>query len=198
MLSSLLASSNCQWTDQLTTGRAGFCFCLWFVLFAFWCFCLFCLFLGFWCLLLSCTVTAQWIMYRSNSVLFCMHIVVMTDVATALIRWICKMQLSFRLDKRPGESHLALDGKKHFFLSCCEKATGEDIKQTSHYRSVKKIFVSASTSFIQIQFFLAGMIDRHWVVTFSVIFWSDCRWLVESWKRAKSPMAEKHFHASMI
>ena len=24
------------------------------------------------------------------------------------------MQLSFRLDKRPGESHLALDGKKSF------------------------------------------------------------------------------------
>ena len=49
-----------------------------------------------------------------------MHIVVMTDVATALIRRICKMQLSFRLDKRPGESHLALDGKKHccFFCSC--------------------------------------------------------------------------------
>ena len=60
---------------------------------------------------LVCTVTAQWIMYWSNSVLFCMHIVVMTDVAAALIRWICKMQLSFRLDKRPGESHLALDGK---------------------------------------------------------------------------------------
>ena len=47
---------------------------------------------------LVCTVTARWIMYRSYSVLFCMHIVVMTDVATALIRWICKMQLSFRLD----------------------------------------------------------------------------------------------------
>ena len=41
-----------------------------------------------------------------------MHIVVTTDVAAALIRLICKMQLSFRLDKRPGESHLALDGKK--------------------------------------------------------------------------------------
>jgi hypothetical protein len=27
------------------------------------------------------------------------------------------MQLSFRLDKRPGESHLALDGKK--ILVCC-------------------------------------------------------------------------------
>ena len=62
--------------------------------------------------LLVCTVTAQWIVYRSYSVLFHWHIVVMIDVATALIRWICKMQLSFRLDKRPGESHLALDGKK--------------------------------------------------------------------------------------
>ena len=39
------------------------------------------------------------------------HIVVMTDLATALIWWICTMQLSFRLDKRPGESHLALDEK---------------------------------------------------------------------------------------
>jgi hypothetical protein len=26
------------------------------------------------------------------------------------------MQLSFRLDKRPGESHLALDGKNNFEL----------------------------------------------------------------------------------
>ena len=34
------------------------------------------------------------------------------DVATALIRGICKMQLAVRLDKRPGESHMALDGKK--------------------------------------------------------------------------------------
>ena len=30
-------------------------------------------------------------LYRSNSVLFCMHIVVRTDVATALIRWIWKI-----------------------------------------------------------------------------------------------------------
>ena len=43
---------------------------------------------------LFCRVTAQSIMYRSYSVLFCMHTVVMTDVATALIRWICKMLLS--------------------------------------------------------------------------------------------------------
>ena len=34
------------------------------------------------------------------------------DVATALIRCLCKMQLAFRLDKRPGESHMALDGKE--------------------------------------------------------------------------------------
>lgn len=34
------------------------------------------------------------------------------DVATALIQGICKMQLAVRLDKRPGESHMALDGKK--------------------------------------------------------------------------------------
>ena len=42
------------------------------------------------------------------------HIVIMTNVATALIRRICTMQLFFRLDKRPGESHLALDGKKRY------------------------------------------------------------------------------------
>ena len=35
------------------------------------------------------------------------------DVATALIRCLCKMQLAFRLDKRPGKSHMALDGKKN-------------------------------------------------------------------------------------
>ena len=34
------------------------------------------------------------------------------DVATALIRGICKMQLAVRLDEQPGESHMALDGKK--------------------------------------------------------------------------------------
>ena len=34
------------------------------------------------------------------------------DVATALIRGICKMQLAVRIDKRPGKSHMALDGKK--------------------------------------------------------------------------------------
>ena len=58
---------------------------------------------------------SQCIVYWSISVLFCMHIVVATDVATALIRWICKRQLYFRLDKRSGESHLALDGKKSSF-----------------------------------------------------------------------------------
>ena len=47
-----------------------FLFLLWFV-WIFWCFCLFYLFLGFGVCFLSCTVTAQWIMYRSNSVLFC-------------------------------------------------------------------------------------------------------------------------------
>ena len=35
------------------------------------------------------------------------------DVATALIRGICKIQLAVRIDKRPGESHTALDGKKN-------------------------------------------------------------------------------------
>ena len=104
MLSSLLVRFRCLWTDQLITGRAGFWCVFWVFLFVL---------VRFVFLLFSFgTVTVQWIMYRSYSVLFCMLIVVMTDVATALIRWICKMQLSFRLDKRPGESHLALDGKK--------------------------------------------------------------------------------------
>ena len=106
MVSSLLVRFRCPWTDQLIAGLAGFWCVFWVFLFVL---------VGFGFLLfafLSCTVTAQWIIYRSYSVPFCMHIVVMTDVATALIRWICKMQLSFRLDKRPGESHLALDGKK--------------------------------------------------------------------------------------
>ena len=44
------------------------------------------------------------------------HIVIMTNVATALIRGMCTMQLSFRLEKRPGESHLALDGKKRMLF----------------------------------------------------------------------------------
>ena len=71
MLSSLLAFSNCPWTDQLTTGRAGFCFCFLFVFFAFWCFCLFCLFLGFLCLLFVLHGDSSMDYDRSNSVLFC-------------------------------------------------------------------------------------------------------------------------------
>ena len=61
--------------------------------------------------LLVYTVTALWIMYRSTQAPFdahCRH----DDVATALIRGICKVQLAVRIDKRPGESHTALDGKK--------------------------------------------------------------------------------------
>ena len=56
-------------------------------------------------------VSALWIMYRSNSVLFCGHMV-QTVVATASIWLICWLPSAFWLDKRPGESHLALDGKK--------------------------------------------------------------------------------------
>ena len=74
------------------------------VLFAFSCSCLFCLFLFFWCLL--------FVLHGDSMGYVLYHIVIMTNVAIALIRWICTMQLSFRLDKRPGESHLALDGKK--------------------------------------------------------------------------------------
>ena len=101
----LYVSDACElisWPPAVLVFRVVFwCLCVWCVVFSFLLFAL-----------LFCTVTAQWIMYRSCSVLFRRHIVVMIDVATALIRWICKMQLSFRLDKRPGESHLALDGKK--------------------------------------------------------------------------------------
>ena len=61
-------------------------------------------------------VSALWIMYRSNSVLFCGHMV-QTVVATASIWLICWLPSAFWLDKRPGESHLALDGKKMFFTS---------------------------------------------------------------------------------
>ena len=106
MLSSLLARFNCLWTDQLTTGRACFC-CV--VLCVCWCCCLFLVFVCF-SFVLHGDSPMDYV--SSYSVLFCMHTVVMTDVATALIRWICKMLLSFRLDKRPGESHLALDRKK--------------------------------------------------------------------------------------
>jgi len=84
-----------------------FLFCVAFPCLVLWCVLFVCVFCCFRCLLSVLPGTAQWIMYRSNSVLFRMHIVYRTD----LIRWICKMQLSFRLDKRPGESHLALDGK---------------------------------------------------------------------------------------
>ena len=87
------------------------------------CLCCFCFFLVLLCLVFCVCFVAvlllhgvsQWIVYWSSSVLFCMHIVVTTDVAAALTRLICKMQLSFRLDKRPGESHLALDGKKTIY-----------------------------------------------------------------------------------
>ena len=107
----LFLYSRCLRTDQLTTNCAFSC------LLVFLCFvCVLCL------VLCVCFVAglflhgvSQWIVYWSISVLFCMHIVVTTDVATALIRWICKRHLYFRLDKRPGESHLALDGKKVVF-----------------------------------------------------------------------------------
>ena len=50
-------------------------------------------------------------MYRSTQAPFdahCRH----DDVATALIQGICKMQLAVRIDKRPGESHTALEKNK--------------------------------------------------------------------------------------
>ena len=54
-----------------------------------------------------------------QSVLFWLHTVDRTEVATDLIRWICQMQLYFRFVKRPGESHLALDGKKTIHQGRC-------------------------------------------------------------------------------
>ena len=68
---------------------------------------------GFWCLLfvLHGDSSMDYVSIQFSSLLY--HIVIMNNVATALIRLICTMQLSFRLDKRPGESYLALDGKKN-------------------------------------------------------------------------------------
>jgi len=41
------------------------------------------------------------------------------------------MQLSFRLDKRPGESHLALDGKKEMF----SKLSGQSCLEVVHMKN---------------------------------------------------------------
>ena len=112
IISSCIFQLFMNWSAD--TYRAGFCFvfvcglcvlfCLVFlsVLFVF----------SFWCLffVLHGDSSMDYVSIQFSSLWF--HIVIMTDVATALIRWICTMQLSFRLDKRPGESHLALDGKK--------------------------------------------------------------------------------------
>ena len=61
------------------------------------------------------------------------HIVIMTNVTTALIRWICTMQLSFRLDKRSGKSHLALDGKKLHLLFFLLETLGSKMYHISLY-----------------------------------------------------------------
>ena len=91
----------------------------------------FVLFLGFWCLLfvLHGDSSMDYVSIQFSSLLY--HIVIMTNVATALIRWICTMQLSFRLDKRPGESHLALDGKKVIYSRWCCAPVGALIIQYS-------------------------------------------------------------------
>ena len=73
MLSSLRASSNCLWTDQLTTSRAlVFCFCVWLVLLLFGVFVCFVCF-GFGVCFLSCTVTAEWICVNPIQVSFASH-----------------------------------------------------------------------------------------------------------------------------
>ena len=59
-------------------------------------------------------------LWTDQLIIFCMHIVVMTDVATALIRWICKMQFSFRLDKRSGVGRK----KKFSLILAWRRATG--------------------------------------------------------------------------
>ena len=92
--------------------------------FCFLVFCLFCLVLGFLCLLfvLHGDSSMDYVSIQFSSLLS--HIVIMANVSTALIRWICTMQLSFRLDKRPGESHLALDGKKALSVLVCRLLFG--------------------------------------------------------------------------
>ena len=75
-----------------------------------------------------------WIMYRSFSVLFCMHFVVVTDVAIALIWWICKCNyLSSWINDLARCSWLflldpasfafcfvsLLDGEAHIWLGIC-------------------------------------------------------------------------------
>ena len=101
-------------TDQLiTTVPWLFVVLLGFVLVSVFCVSLgsVVVFVGFLVALHGDSSMALWIMYRSTQAPFdahCRH----DDVATALIRGICKMQLAVRIDKRPGESHTALDGKK--------------------------------------------------------------------------------------
>ena len=103
MLSSLLAFPIVhELTDQLTTDGAVFGFVLVRVVY----FLVFCRFVCFW-FLVSAFCLTRWqlnVSIQFSSLLY--HIVIMAtaNVATALIRWICRMQLSFRLDKRPGEA----------------------------------------------------------------------------------------------
>ena len=84
-------------------------YAFWFGLFAFFVFLSVLFVLCFWCLffVLHGDTSMDYVSIHFSSLLY--HIVIMTNVATAWIRWICTMQLSFRLDKRPGETYLALD-----------------------------------------------------------------------------------------
>ena len=90
------------------------CFLLFCLLFVLVCFVLFLFWLSAF-LFLHGDSTMDYVSIQS--VLFWLHTVDRTEVATDLIRWICQMQLYFRFVKRPGESHLALDGKKTDLLS---------------------------------------------------------------------------------
>ena len=70
-----------------------------------------------------------------QSILFWLHTVDRTEIATDLIRWICKMQLYFRFVKRPGESHLALDGRKKYWDDS-ERAVSAAIDTLTHFTLV--------------------------------------------------------------
>ena len=48
------------------------------------------------------------------------------------------MQLSFRLDKRPGESHLALDGKKNLLL-LPRTEKGSSTSSEEHYANLPEL-----------------------------------------------------------
>ena len=106
---------HCKDYELISWPRAVlFCFLLFCLLFVLVRFVLF-LFFAVCFLFLHGDSTMDYVSIQS--VLFWLHTVDRTEVATDLILWICHMQLYFRFVKRPGESHLALDGKICLLLS---------------------------------------------------------------------------------